>query len=47
MLVPVDRPHWIFRERTGSKKVRRIGLRGDLRYIDLFMQRYVVNGAVA
>ena len=30
LLVPVDRPHWIFRGRIGSKKVRPI--RGDLRY---------------
>ena len=29
LLVPVDRPHWIFRGRIGSKKVRPI--RGDLR----------------
>ena len=28
LLVPVDRPHWIFRGRIGSKKVRPI--RGDL-----------------
>ena len=29
LLVPMDRPHWIFRGRVGSKKVRPI--RGDLR----------------
>ena len=29
LLVPVDRPHWIFRGRIGSNKVRPI--RGDLR----------------
>ena len=29
LLVPVDRPHWIFRGRIGSKKVRPI--RTDLR----------------
>ena len=29
LLVPVDRPHWIFRGRIESKKVRPI--RGDLR----------------
>ena len=32
LLVPVDRPHWIFRGRIGSKKVRPIC--GDLWYID-------------
>ena len=32
LLVPMDRPHWIFTERIGSKKVRPIP--GDLRYID-------------
>ena len=33
LLVPVDRPHWIFRGRIGSKKVRPIC--GDLLwYID-------------
>ena len=30
VLVPMDRPHWIFRGRIGSKKVRPI--RRDLRY---------------
>ena len=34
VLVPVDRTHWIFRGRIGSKKVWRI--RGDLRYIIVF-----------
>ena len=31
LLVPVDRPHWIFRGRIGSKKVWPIP--GDLQYI--------------
>ena len=31
LLVPVDRPHWIFRGRIGSKKVRPIC--GDLQYL--------------
>ena len=31
LLVPVDRPHWIFRGRIGSKKVWPI--RRDLRYV--------------
>ena len=34
LLVPVDRPHWIFRGRIGSKKVWPICR--DLRYISLY-----------
>ena len=39
MLVPVDRPHWIFRGRIGSKKVRPI--RGDLQYILSYIFAYL------
>ena len=41
LLVPVDRPHWIFRGRIGSKNVRPIC--GDLRYfLDIFNQTYQI-----
>ena len=44
MLVPVDRPHWIFRGRIGSKKVRPI--RGDLQYIK-FVEIWLIKQCLA
>ena len=41
LLVPVDRPYWIFRGRIGSKKVRPI--RRDLRYFRHKIGEYHVS----